>query len=747
MSQRRPPAWLRRLGPSGLGFLAACIGAQFVPLTNVLGYEYGVWVGLSLCLFGLGRGLADPAPAPDVWSQAWREARVLLAGVAAALVLSLLNAARVRLCEPSVGMAYLVMFGAGVIPTVVATTAFARAVTAGRRRYALAYGLLLLSAASSVVYIATQPDITVYNPYVGYFAGSIYDESLVGFRAHGWFRVWTVGWAGLILCLLRLATAPRGLERRWAIALAAVLAAVWWHRGDLGLEKTRGYVKQELAGFVATEHFDLYYDASAYDERRLQLLIADHEAEYAALAAFWEVEPTHRLRSFVYGDRDEKGRLMGGRRTLVAKIWLGEMHITWSGIGSTLLSHEMAHLFLRDAGTGPLDLASAGGVVPLMALVEGAATAAGFGGDDWDEHHWSIAMMDEGFAENLEQLLGPLGFWSRYSRRAYTLTGSFARYLIETHGPEPFLDAYGDGDFQRAYGRPLGVLVEEWQEWLDGLERTEALRRAARWRFDRSSLFGRRCARSIATRMDEGDALMRAGQRSAAADCFLSVIADDPTNVRLRLNVAERLYRIERGEEARSQIAWVLDAEGASMAERARAEELQADDDWRHGRADEAAAVYARLADEAGAASDTRRLLAKRDGAVAGGVTGPAVRRALVAWPPPPSPVVVAELLAAWDAEQVPLAAYLALLRLVGDGESAEVERLAAALGDDALAPVQQQNLARAVALHLTAAGDPNACAAWDRVARLAPRGTGLAHQARRWQQRCPLTAFAPASR
>ena len=733
------------MGWPGLAFVAWCVAGQFVPLVNVIGYEYSVWLAIGLTALGLARGVCCAAH-DDLWTQVFEESRVLGAACLVGVAVSLLNSVRVPVCEPVVGLAFVGVFSAGAIPSIVALSAASRALTGSRRlRAAFAGGMVLGSLVSSVVYIATQPDITVYNPYVGYFAGSIYDEALVGFGAHVWFRAWCFAWAGVILCLLALRTQPRALERRWLPGLVLILGVMWWHRGDLGIEKSRAYVVSELGGFASTEHVDVVYDASAFSAERLALLLYDHEAEFAAQAAFWGTEPRHRVTSFVYGSREEKGRLMGGRRTLVAKIWLGEMHITWSGIGSTTLSHEMAHLFLREDGRGPLNLASSFGLVPIMALVEGAATAAGWGGGEWDEHYWSVAMRDEGFAEDLETLLGPVGFWSRYSSRAYTLTGSFARYLIDTYGVASFREAYGGGTFDEAYGRDLGALVAEWEAWLDTLERSEALGRAARWRFDRSSLFGRRCARSIATRMDEGDRLLRAGDREAATTCFEQVIADDPNHVGRRLEIAARWFRIGETERALRQVEWVLAQEGASSAERAQAEELRADQRWLAGDAAAASETYQRLADASGTERDARRLLAKAMATASARShpqTSAAVARALIAVPAVPDAVVVSELEHAWRVEGQPLAAYLALLRLAGATETTRVEALfegamASADAGAALAPVQRRNAVRALAMYHTEHGQPEACATWG-AARSASRvGTGLRAQSERWLARC----------
>ncbi|MFT4702604.1 MAG: tetratricopeptide (TPR) repeat protein [Bradymonadia bacterium] len=728
----------RTLVTSGL-FATCVLIFQFVPLYNSLGYEYSTAVASLLTIFGVSRGVRI-VEGQSVWHSALAESRVMLAWVAFAVVVSMLNALRVPLCEPAPGLVYVLVLSVGAIPSVLATTATARRTPWPARMGAL---IVFVSVAWSAAYLATQPDITAYNPFFGYFAGSIYDESLVGTATHFVYRSFTISVAALVLCIIEYRERPRSLELRWAVALAVVVSVFAMNLGQLGISKSRGFVVDELGGFVATEHFDIYFDASAFDEPSVEQLVWDHEARYAELAEFWQVEPTHRLHSFVYGNRNEKGRLMGGYRTLVAKIWLGEMHITWTGIGDDLLAHEMAHLFLRDAGSGPLDLSSRWGLIPNMALVEGAASASEWGSPEWDGHYWSAAMRAEGIAESIPELLGPVGFWSRYSRRAYTLTGSFARWLINERGPAPFLEAYRYGDFEGAYGESLESLAAGWGAWLDELEVGPALQRSATWRYDRPSLFGRRCARSIATRIEEGDRFRLSGQREDAARCYESVIADDPNNGRQRIAIARRYIRLEDAGRALELVQWVLDREEAGLALQAEARELRADMYWRAGDATTAASMYATLAEEAGTEGDVRRFQAKTQGASLVGrapATSAAIRRALVDVPSAPQGVVTTELYAAYELEGVAIAGYLAVIRLVGRHESPLVEPLVASLrarrGE--LSDAQGRWLSGVHARHLTLVGSEDACAtAWPHVSESAIQGTELAAQAEMWLGRC----------
>ncbi len=730
----------RWLGPSGAVFVVVCVAAQFAPLANVLGYEFGVALSLLVSAVGSARVLArSDTFAP--WRTAASAALDLLAMVGIGAAISLANMVRVVNCEPGTGLLYALILGVGAIPMAVATGLVLRAALPGREAYAALAALVLASVAATLAWLALQPSIVAWSTIAGYFAGSIYDESLVDVAPHVTFRLWNLACAVALVGLIAWHRSRGSRDARVAVAALLIAVTAWAWRGDLGWERSRAWVADDLGGFAQTEHFDVYYDAAHYDERRLALLLWDHEARYAELTAFLGTAPAGRLRSFVYGTAVRKGELMGGRRTLVAKIWLGEMHIVWDGPGDGMLGHEMAHLVLRDAGRGPLRLASADGLLPIMALVEGAAGAAAWDADHLDEHAWSAAMVAMGVDVPIADLLGPTGFWSQNSDRAYTLVSSFARWLVETRGADAFVAAYRAGGFEAAYGVPLAELVAGWRAWL-GAEYAlpDEVLAIAQWRFDRPSLLGRRCGRALATRFDRGRELASRRENDEARRCYLSIVDDDPNNMAYRLGVARALRTLGFPDDAVALATHVRDADGAGRAAQLEAIEFLADGAWLGGRHDEALDAYRSALDESVLPADRRRLQAKVAGIVARAtapLSAEAIRTALVEPRAPSTAAVVALLLRAAHEEGTPLATYLAALRVSGDASPIAADLLAG-LDRTLLTTEQAQNAERALAYTATLYGDRDAgCAAWSRLAQEAPRGSGLAAEAALWAGRC----------
>ncbi len=592
--------------------IAVAVALSFVPLLNLLGYEsaaiFGVVGGvlaLVLTVFAVTSGAVE-APLSEERNRGpsgdfGRLALIHLSLLVGPLLVLSLNGFRVPNCDWVAGFLFW-----GLIPLFavlvgqacgwVAATALAGK---PRRIWVLALAIPLLDTAVLLGHLALGPSIVGHHMWMGYFGGSIYDEalgvpmSLVVLRG-----IHALAVVVIVAGLEATFRIRRGQHFGWQVALtvgAAILLVVSFaHRQEAGLYIDRGYVQAQLGGEVETEHFVIYYPEAMGYGGNLEGLIEDHEFRYHQMREFFGTDPVaergEKLKSFVYPNRDAKGRLMGGRDTMVAKIWLGEMHILWSGTGDRMLAHELAHLFTAPFGRGPLKLSMQGLVGVNMGLVEGIASAAEWSAEDFPPHEASAAMRRLGIGPDLRTILGVGGFWTEASGPAYTAMGSFVRYLVDHWGMDTFQVAYGDGDFHGAYGRPVEELIAEWEEFLDRIELTERQEEVARFRFDRPSIFGKVCARALAERRLTARRASRAGLLSRAASAYEHVLADDPQDVAVRLEYGRLLRRMERGEEALS-IA-LEPPEGISLVQRAQFLELAGDLHWQAGSEVEARRVY-----------------------------------------------------------------------------------------------------------------------------------------------------------
>lgn len=600
-----------------------------LPLFDLLGYESSAACGAGLGLLALLRssrvfaarrpGRADGPGPLRAWLDLLRENLLLLVPP---LLLLLLNALRVKNCDLPMGLS----FYAVIVPVSVLAGQSIALLCSPLGRAGGAVGLLIVAAQTGAFLwrLAWQPPIAGHTWTIGWFAGSLYDEAIELPTALLWARLGVLlGSLGLVL----------GMELRWrwrvgrplpetALAFLLLLAALLGlHRGRaaLDIQHDQDSVKAVLGGRLQTEHFIIYFDPSALDERARRRLAEDHEFRFAELRRWFQVDPVawrgRPIESFVYANRNQQQRLLGSRQTLVARPWTHQMHIRWSEPGDTALAHELAHLFTAPLAGGWLNLPMRHGLIPDMTLIEGTATAADAPPDELSLHQASRAMRELGLAPDLRRLFDPAGFWNQPGPRAYTLAGSFVSWLVQTHGQERFAAAYASADLARAYGRPLDDLVADWEDFVDQAPLRDEERALAEQRYRRGSIFQRACARTMAElgrRAGEAEARGRLPEAIALRERMRDL---EPGNVEHRLELA-RLARVA-GDPARAEeIAERLAGnEQLGSLRQAAARELLGDLAWERGEADRAADQYERCLSLPLDEARQRRLLVKRQGA------------------------------------------------------------------------------------------------------------------------------------
>lgn len=629
------------------GLLASAVlgvALCFIPLFNLVGYEssmvVGVFVHIASALFTVWEarriGGAPPLPldpALEAGAPPRRFATLyvhhLMLIVPAGIMLSL-NALRVPNCDWAQGVLFWTLGPpvAALLGQMVGWLACALAPSRRRVQWLIVAALILGNGLMLGFHVLLEPPINGHQWAIGYLNGSIYDEAIHVPPGLLWYRVTNIALVLSVVAsveVVRLWFKGRRLRHhvmaRFAfltLACATIFIGMTLTEQHFGIRVDRQTIADRLGGRVETEHFVIFYPQRESYRRQLEQLKEDHEYRYAEMNAYFGTDPValhgEKIRSFVYPDTETKGELMGARRTLIAKIWLREIHIMWSGYGDHLLAHELAHVFTEPFGAGPLRLSMQNGIGVNMGLVEGIATAADAPPMELSSHEASAAMRKLGLAPDIRGLVGASGFWSQSSGRAYTLMGSFVQYLVDTYGMKKFKRVYRDGDFAAAYGKSASTLVGEWEEMLGGITLSQLQLDITRYRYERPSIFGKICARTIAELKRQAALLAAQGDITGAQEIYDEIVGHDPLNAGYRLSLAHLLYRAEQNEAALAVLDETLQQDQSlSPAQRAEINELRGDLLWREGAYEDAAKTYGECL-SVGVLDDSRRmLLAKRD--------------------------------------------------------------------------------------------------------------------------------------
>jgi hypothetical protein len=596
-------------GPSLLGLaaaraaalvlLAAGVVCALLPLLDLPGYELAEL--LTVLLVPLG-GLVGVSAGLTAWGRARPGEAALRAGAfctAAALVPVAIVAARAALgsnCSPFLGLPFVALLP---VPTALLSTALGglSARLFGRARAAAtAYFLLVLALLGLALWpLYSGPQLFAASHVWGWFPGPLYDENLSPPVSLLEYRGLTLlGWASIVSFLSGV-----NRSRPIGLLLASLLAAVLFGVGvaqehRLGLVTSVADIDRALGGIRATEHLRLHYPREI-SAARVEQLARLGELDFSEIAGALGLPPDASAKGpidvFIYRGAEEKGRLTGAASTRFAKPWLSQVHLQLGD--EAVLRHELVHAMAAPLGRWPFRVsARKAGFAVQMGLVEGLAEAVDWPADQFTLHEWAQALRRNHLAPDLRALLGQLGFWAQPPARAYTMAGSFLRFLLDDRGPEKLRGVYRSGDFEGAYGESLDQLIGKWERFLETVPLDADALAAATSRFRRPAIFGRPCAREVAVLQGEANQAQAAGNPERAAALFGRCAALNPGDPGLLKAEWDAQRRADQTSAAQETLRALL-ARGAEDPVLAGEIALgRGDDAWRAGDSAAARAFF-----------------------------------------------------------------------------------------------------------------------------------------------------------
>ncbi len=372
----------------------------------------------------------------------------------------------------------------------------------GRKGIFIGFITILIIALYALWKLYHGVSIFVYNPIFGFFPGPLYDEAIPITLTLIISRITVLFWGILLLLALRIASGFRNnLIRIWDVLLLVILviAIITTHLNEskIGISYTRDYITQNiLSNSIETENFVIYYAPGTPEAKDIELIAMDHEWRYKQLKEALDLDSTQKIKSYLYPDIKTRKMLTGAGETTIANPIHSEIHLIYDSFPHPVLKHELVHVMAGEFGNNVLKLS------PKIGLLEGIAVAVDWRGQRFTPHEWSKVMVEMGIAPQIEDIVG-FGFWYASSEVGYTLMGSFSRYLIDSYGIEKFKSAYKTGNFS-IYGKNLGELSLEWQEFIKTVETQSQTKAIAEARFSRPSIFQATCPRKVAELKNQG---------------------------------------------------------------------------------------------------------------------------------------------------------------------------------------------------------------------------------------------------
>ncbi len=697
----------------GALFVALALGAiGWLPLFGGPGYEHALASGLivpSVAAIATALDVSrrkTPSPLASV-------GRGIATGAvfsAVSLATALLHVLRVGICEVTGALVYfaLTAFPGALLGGAwgACTGEFVGAASASgllrRRRLVasmLALGAPLGGIVLSVYRFWSSPMIFAFDPFVGYFSGTLYDTiidagvPLLTYRLGSLATLTAV--ALVASTLVREETSLSGLrlalgtaKARVALGLGLVAGAssmlITWSGTSLGHFSTSASIAADLGGEKHGARCDVLYP-STMRETEAALLLKDCEEQVRDIERALGARGPERISAFFFRDDADKKRLMGAAHTFIAKPWRKEVYLQLASYPHPVLGHELAHVIAGSFGRGPFRIAGAmGGLLPNPGLIEGIAVAASPDDDELTDTQWARAMLEIGILPPMRRVFS-LGFLGESSAKSYTLAGAFVTWVREQWGRELVQRWYAGGDIHALTSQSWPELDEAFRRHLKTIALPAEAEAVARAKFLRPGIFGRRCPHLIDATRHEADVCRDTHRFVDALRLYDAVLAKDPTDLPSRYARAQTMRRFGDKAQGRAELEAMASATELPRTWRDRAEEALADADFLEGELEPARRRYrdlaARSLDEDAARTLEVKRLATED---------PAARRAVQALLLGDSehahdPFVAGVSLGAWPTDESgkrsPFASYLLGRNLVQRAFYAEGGRVL----DDAL--------------------------------------------------------------
>lgn len=589
---------------AGTTLAAGAVG--FFPLFGGPGYEAALALGLILPLPLACAAAARACPAAGARvDPRWRSGFAVLGAalrfaalvIVAQLVVVLLHGARAGYCDPAQGLALLALgpFAGTLLAAAWGTLAGLAAAhwADNRARRAVAWLWAasgpLGAIAVSVWRFWSSPMIFAFDPFVGFFSGTLYDTVIDALPRLVTYRAGSFGSlvaAAACCALLRRDAAGRlrrpALRGRLACMLAglaglALSIGVTARGPALGHYQTTSSIRVELRESFLSERCEVVYP-SAISLERARLLGAECDAHVTAHERYFETQEAQRITVFAFASAAQKGALMGASNTYIAKPWRHEVYVQSDNYPHPVLSHELAHVVAGSFGTGPLRVAGPlGGWLPDPGRIEGFAVAAAPAEDtEYTLAEWSRALLDLELLPPLSRIFR-LTFLGQNSATAYTVAGAVVQWLHATYGPAPLRAWYAGASVGDAFGKDLDALDREFRASLEGIVLSDRALELARTRFDRPAIFGRRCPHVVDRLLAEASGAMERADTRTAAASYAQTLELDAGNVTARLGLAACAQRQGQRPEAEARLESMAEDTALTRVQRGAALERLAD--------------------------------------------------------------------------------------------------------------------------------------------------------------------------
>lgn len=525
---------------------------QTVPLANSLDYEFSAVMGIWFFIAG-GFLFLQRKKNENVIS--FLKERTVTIGLIIILpfFISFINSAFLNVCPFKYGILFYLFIS--VISFLLGMLSGQICSLSGSKHPYTQFILIFFGfIAVSIVEFYLFPQIYAYNPLIGFFPGTIYDE-LIEFTSHlVFYRVYNIIFLLAIVFLLKqynnkFSGLNERIKRRRITRAASSLFILFTllfvsfiFNLLLGFSTPLWKIEKGLGGRLFTEHFILIYPKEI-SPGEIKISAMHHEFYYDEIRKTLNADKKEKIISLLFSSSEQKKEYIGSANADISKPWQNCIITDFENHDATL-KHEIVHAFSGELGTGifkaPFNL--------NPGIIEGTAAAV----ED------KFALMDIYYAADMIKRYNPkisiprmfagFNFFGQNSSISYVYSGAFIKFLIERYGAEIFKKFYAHPDFGKYYGKPVENLEKEFDAFIDSFHFTYNPGKAVLY-FAGKPVFMKKCPRYTAYGLKNGNEYYQKRNFEKSLNTFKDVYNNSESNTALT-GIINSLIKLNKPQEA-----------------------------------------------------------------------------------------------------------------------------------------------------------------------------------------------------
>ncbi len=518
-----------------------------LPLAGILGYEFSIINAIVLCfvgglftLYALRKFGQDGLKPLYFWNL---NRNLILAFVLFPFIIGLLSSVFFSKCPLSQGILFYFII---TVPAYLLGIALAYYLFALSRKYSylffiISFIILLCLPLSELFF---NPQVYFYNPIIGYFPGTIYDDNIKIDRLLVAYRIFNISLIVMLVYLAQLVQQKKIITKTFSLLIiVSVALTFYWFKPLLQFSTDKKSLNNHLYNFVSTDDFVIHFSKGALFTNDTKYAALLQEYYLDRISSELNIQFKQKIDSYVFQDKKQKQELIGAGNANIAKPWLKQIYLN-NGSYEETLKHELVHVVASNFGTTLLKIADNFN----SAMIEGLAVAIDDNYDGLPVHYLAKLAWQSGYRISIPALFSGINFFAHTSSISYIYAGSFIKYLIDKFGVETIKHLYHETDFDKFYGKDINRLSEEYLEFIKNYQ-IDFNRYKAQLYFGGKTIFKKYCPRFAASQMREASKFFQEEKLNDALGLFKNIYGYSESYNAL-IGIVRTLSKLKKYDEA-----------------------------------------------------------------------------------------------------------------------------------------------------------------------------------------------------